>query len=227
MRTSIVEEISGVATNAEVASSETANRQDTLSTNAFNHLAEEGTMSEPEIAAHLLNQGNELLNQERIEEAVQTYRRALHHDPGSEDTHYNIAIALARLGKDYQSKEVGIVAICSNDAARYPEDAPDQLRLMAKQLGYTFPVCYDESQETAKVFAAACTPDFFLFDQDRKLVYRGQLDDSRPGTDKPVTGKDVRMALDAVLSERSMSPDQKPSAGCSIKWKPGNEPNFA
>jgi peroxiredoxin len=134
---------------------------------------------------------------------------------------------LARLGRDYQRKEVGMVAICSNDAARYPEDAPDQLRMMTKQLGYTFPVCYDETQETAKVFAAACTPDFFLFDQDRKLVYRGQLDDSRPGTDKPVTGKDVRMALEAVLTEKTVNPDQKPSAGCSIKWKPGNEPNFA
>jgi len=134
---------------------------------------------------------------------------------------------LARLGKDYQSKQVGMVAICSNDATRYPEDAPGQLQIMANQLGYTFPLCYDESQETAKVFAAACTPDFFLFDQDRKLVYRGQLDDSRPGTDKPVTGKDLRMALNAVLSEKTVNPDQKPSAGCSIKWKSGNEPNYA
>ncbi|UCE62840.1 MAG: thioredoxin family protein [Nitrospirota bacterium] len=134
---------------------------------------------------------------------------------------------LARLGKDYESKEVGIVAICSNDATRYPDDAPEQLRTMAKQLAFTFPVCYDESQQTAKDFAAACTPDFFLFDQDRKLVYRGQLDESRPGNNWPVTGKDVRMALDAVLSERPVSSDQKPSAGCSIKWKPGNEPTFA
>lgn len=134
---------------------------------------------------------------------------------------------IARLGKDYQGKNVGIVAICSNDATRYPEDAPDQLRSMAKHLGYTFPVCYDESQETAKRFAAACTPDFFLFDQDQNLVYRGQLDDSRPGTNKPVTGKDVRMALDAVLSEKPVNPNQKPSAGCSIKWKPGNEPSYA
>ena len=134
---------------------------------------------------------------------------------------------LARLGKDYQNKEVGMVAICSNDATRYPEDAPDQLQVMAKQLGFTFPLCYDENQETAKEFAAACTPDFFLFDQDRTLVYRGQLDDSRPGTDKPVTGKDLRLALDAVLAEKPVSPDQKPSAGCSIKWKPGNEPSYA
>ena len=134
---------------------------------------------------------------------------------------------LARLGKDYESKEVGIVAICSNDATRYPDDAPEQLQTMAKHLGFTFPVCYDESQHTAKDFAAACTPDFFLFDQDRKLVYRGQLDDSRPGNNRPVTGKDVRMALDAMLSEKPVASDQKPSAGCSIKWKPGNEPNFA
>ncbi len=134
---------------------------------------------------------------------------------------------IAGLGKDYQGKGVGIVAISSNDVTRYPEDAPDQLRSMAKQLGFTFPLCYDESQETAKVFAAACTPDFFLFDQDRKLVYRGQLDDSRPGTDKPVTGKDLRRALDAVLAEKPVNPDQKPSAGCSIKWKPGNEPSSA
>ena len=98
---------------------------------------------------------------------------------------------------------------------------------MAKQLGFTFPVCYDESQQTAKDFAAACTPDFFLFDQDRTLVYRGQLDNSRPGNNLPVTGEDLRMALDAVLSEKPVDPDQKPSAGCSIKWKPGNEPNFA
>ena len=134
---------------------------------------------------------------------------------------------LARLGEDYESKEVGIVAICSNDVTRYPDDAPEHLRTMAKQLGFKFPVCYDESQQTAKDFAAACTPDFFLFDQNRTLVYRGQLDNSRPGNNLPVTGKDVRMALEAVLSEKPVDPDQKPSAGCSIKWKPGNDPNFA
>ena len=98
---------------------------------------------------------------------------------------------------------------------------------MANQLGLTFPVCYDESQEAAKAFTAACTPDFFLFDQDRKLVYRGQLDDSRPGNSKPVTGKDLRMALDAVLTGQAVNPEQTPSAGCNIKWKPGNEPNYA
>jgi len=134
---------------------------------------------------------------------------------------------LARLGKDYQSKDVGIVAICSNDATRYPDDSPGQLKMMVVQLGYTFPLCYDETQETAKVFTAVCTPDFFLFDQDRKLVYRGQLDDSRPGTAQPVTGKDVRMALDAVLAGETVNPAQKPSVGCSIKWKPGYEPNYA
>ena len=134
---------------------------------------------------------------------------------------------LARLGKDYENKNVGIVAICSNDATRYPDDSPDQLKVMVEQMGYSFPLCYDETQETAKVFTAACTPDFFLFGKDRTLVYRGQLDGSRPGTAQPVTGKDVRMALDAVLDGRSVSPDQQPSVGCSIKWKPGNEPKYA
>ena len=134
---------------------------------------------------------------------------------------------IGRLGKDYEKKDVGIVGISSNDTTRYPDDAPEHLRTMAKQLGFTFPLCFDESQETAKDFAAACTPDFYLFDQDRTLVYRGQLDDSRPGNNQPVTGKDLRMALDAVLSEKPVNPDQSPSAGCSIKWKPGNEPNYA
>ena len=134
---------------------------------------------------------------------------------------------IGRLGKDYEKKDVGIVGISSNDTVRYPDDAPEHLRTMAKQLGFTFPICFDESQETAKDFAAACTPDFYLFDQDRKLVYRGQLDDSRPGNNQPVTGKDLRMALDAVLSEKPVSPDQNPSAGCSIKWKPGNNPTYA
>lgn len=134
---------------------------------------------------------------------------------------------LARLGADYQSQDVGIVAISSNDAKKYPDDAPAHLRTMANQLGLTFPLCYDESQDTAKAFTAACTPDFFLFDHERKLAYRGQLDDSRPGNDKPVTGRDVRRALDAALAGEPVNPEQVPSAGCSIKWKPGNEPNYA
>ena len=127
---------------------------------------------------------------------------------------------LARLGKDYAKQDIGIVAISANDAAGYPDDAPDRLKAMAKELGFTFPFCYDESQETAKAYTAACTPDFFLFDANRQLVYRGQLDDSRPGDGKPVTGRDLRAAVDAVLAGKPVSPEQRPSIGCNIKWKP-------
>lgn len=133
---------------------------------------------------------------------------------------------LARLGRDYGSKSVGIVAISSNDANQYPEDRPEQLKAMAQELGFNFPFCYDETQEVAKAYRAACTPDFYLFDEDRKLVYRGQLDDSRPGNGIPVTGKDLRAAIEAVLEGRLVSPLQKPSIGCNIKWKPGNEPQY-
>lgn len=131
---------------------------------------------------------------------------------------------LARLGRDYAGRAAGIVAIGSNDASRYPDDAPDKLRDMAVELEFTFPYCHDASQETARAYRAACTPDFFLFGADQRLVYRGQLDDSRPGNGKPVTGRDLRAALDAVLAGQPVATDQKPSAGCSIKWKPGNEP---
>ena len=134
---------------------------------------------------------------------------------------------LARLGHDYAAKPVGLIAISSNDVAHYPDDAPDRLKAMAKELGLSFPVCYDQSQEVAKRYTAACTPDFFLFDRNRRLVYRGQLDDSRPGNGKPVTGQDLRAALECVLSNRPVSPDQKPSIGCNIKWKKGNEPAYA
>ncbi len=134
---------------------------------------------------------------------------------------------LARIGKDYIGRDVGIVAISANDVKRYPEDAPDQLKAMAKELGFTFPFCYAESQAVAKAYTAACTPDFFLFDQDRRLVYRGQLDDSRPDNGKPITGRDLRAALDAVLAGRSVSKTQKPSLGCNIKWRKGNEPPYA
>ena len=126
---------------------------------------------------------------------------------------------LARLGRDYAGKSVGIVAISSNDAANYPEDAPKNLKEMAKRLGLVFPYCYDESQEVARAYEVACTPDFFLFDKDRALIYRGQLDESRPGNNKPLNGKDLRAALDAVLSGCPVSADQKPSVGCNIKWK--------
>jgi peroxiredoxin len=133
---------------------------------------------------------------------------------------------LARIGKDYQDKSVGIVAISANDAANYAEDAPDRLKAMARELGFTFPYCYDESQKTAQAYTAACTPDFFLFDGDRSLVYRGQLDDSRPGNATPVTGKDLRAAIDAVLADKAVDANQKASIGCNIKWKSGNEPDY-
>ena len=126
---------------------------------------------------------------------------------------------LARLGRDYQKNDIGIVAISSNDAVNYPEDAPPRLKEMAVELGFTFPFCYDETQEVAKAFAAACTPDFFLYNEKRELVYRGQLDDSRPENGKPVTGKDLRAAVDAVLAGQPVNSNQKASIGCNIKWK--------
>ena len=133
---------------------------------------------------------------------------------------------LARLGRDYANRDVAIVAISANDAAEYPDDAPGSLKEMAEQLGFSFPFLYDESQSAAKAYSAACTPDFFLFDQSRKLVYRGQLDDSRPESGIPVTGKDLRAAIDAVLSDEAVNADQRASIGCNIKWKSGNEPAY-
>jgi peroxiredoxin len=133
---------------------------------------------------------------------------------------------LAKLGQDYLRQGVGIVAISANDVANYPNDSPAHLKAMAEMLGFLFPVCYDATQETAKAYTAACTPDFFVFDGDRQLVYRGQLDDSRPGNDIPVTGQDLRAALDHLLAHQPIDPDQKPSIGCNIKWKPGNEPDY-
>jgi len=133
---------------------------------------------------------------------------------------------IAKLGRDYQKKEVTIIAISANDAKNFPDDSPDQLKAMAEKLGFTFPFCYDESQDVAKAYTAACTPDLFLFDKERKLVYRGQLDESRPGNNKPVTGKDLRAALDAVLSDKPINPNQTPSMGCNIKWKPGKAPTY-
>ena len=133
---------------------------------------------------------------------------------------------LARLGRDYANRDVAMVAISANDAAEYPGDAPESLKEMAEQLGFSFPFLYDESQSAAKAYSAACTPDFFLFDQSRKLVYRGQLDDSRPESEIPVTGKDLRAAIDAVLSDEAVNSDQRASIGCNIKWKSGNEPEY-
>lgn len=134
---------------------------------------------------------------------------------------------LTRLGRDYKEKNLGILGISSNDSTGYPADAPMRLKDMAEQLEWKFPYCYDETQAVAKVFTAACTPDFFVFDQQRHLVYRGQLDSSRPGNGKPVNGQDLRTALDAVLSGKPVTNQQRPSAGCNIKWKPGNEPAYA
>jgi len=131
---------------------------------------------------------------------------------------------LARLGRDYQGQGAAIVAINSNDVEKYPDDSPAKMKEEAKAAGYTFPYLYDATQEVAKAYGAACTPDFFLYDKNRKLVYRGQLDDSRPSNGLPVTGKDLRQALDAVLAGKPFPKDQKPSIGCNIKWKPGNEP---
>ncbi len=132
---------------------------------------------------------------------------------------------LARLGRDFAGKSVGVVAISSNDIVAYPADAPKKLKAMAEKLRFNFPVCYDETQEVAKDYTAACTPDFFLFDENRELVYRGQLDDSRPGQGTP-TGRDLRAAIEAVLTGKRVNPDQKASIGCNIKWKPGNAPSF-
>jgi peroxiredoxin len=133
---------------------------------------------------------------------------------------------LARLGQDYADADVGMVAISANDAANYPDDSPEGLKEFAEAEGLTFPLLHDESQEVAKAYTAACTPDFFLFDADRKLVYRGQLDASRPGNNVPVTGEDLRAAIDAVLNDQPVPSDQKPSMGCNIKWKAGNAPDY-
>lgn len=118
------------------------------------------------------------------------------------------------------------MAISSNDVAAFPDDAPDRMQALALEEGWTFPYLFDETQQTARAFQAACTPEFYLFDRRRRLAYRGQLDGARPKNDVPVTGKDLRGALDALLSGRAVPPDQVPSVGCNIKWKPGNEPSY-
>lgn len=138
----------------------------------------------------------------------------------------HVADELAKLAEDYREKGVAVVAISSNDAEKYPDDSPEKMKEEAKKRGYSFPYLYDESQDVAKAYRAACTPDFFLFDRRRRLIYRGQLDDSRPGNDVPVTGKDLRRALDTLLMGATISLQQKPSIGCNIKWKPGNEPEY-
>ncbi len=138
----------------------------------------------------------------------------------------HIKEGLAQLGRDHEGKEIGIVAISSNDAENYPDDSPAGLREFATEMKFNFSFCYDETQRTAQDYSAACTPDFFLFDAQRRLVYRGQMDDSRPGNGKPVTGRDLRAAIDAVLAGKEPSKDQKASIGCNIKWKKGNEPDY-
>lgn len=138
----------------------------------------------------------------------------------------HIAPALAALAREYQQKGVGIVGINSNDVANYPADSPEQMVAEAEAQGYTFPYLYDDTQEVAKAYRAACTPDFYLFDKDRKLAYRGQLDSSRPDSGIPVTGQDLRAALNAVLASKAVAGTQRPSIGCNIKWKAGNEPDY-
>ena len=135
--------------------------------------------------------------------------------------------AMVDLVKEYQEKGVAVVGINSNDVASFPEDSPEMMAKIAQEEGFTFPYLYDETQEVAKAYRAACTPDFFLFDKQRRLVYRGQMDDSRPGNDIPITGADLRAALDAVLAGKQISNEQKPSMGCNIKWKETNEPDYA
>ena len=138
----------------------------------------------------------------------------------------HVAPELARLAAQYQAKGVAVVGISSNDVSKYPQDSPEQMVHEVELRGYSFPYLYDESQEVAQAYRAACTPDFFVFDADQKLVYRGQIDDSRPDTDIPLTGADMRAALDAVLAGQPVSSVQKPSLGCNIKWMEGAEPDY-
>jgi peroxiredoxin len=138
----------------------------------------------------------------------------------------HIRTGFAQLARDYLPRGVAIVGINSNDVENYPADSPAAMKEEVKAAGYLFPYLYDETQAVAKAYRAACTPDIYLFDKNRKLVYRGQLDDSRPNNGVPVTGRDLRAALDAVLAGKTISPDQKVSMGCNIKWKSGNEPDY-
>jgi peroxiredoxin len=138
----------------------------------------------------------------------------------------HIAHGLADFANEYQDKGLAVVGISANFVGTHPQDGPDKMLEEAQRAGYQFPYLYDESQEVAKAYKAACTPDFFLFDDHHRLVYRGQFDDSRPGSDLAVTGRDLRAAADAVLAGQAVSEQQKPSMGCNIKWKPGNEPDY-
>ena len=139
----------------------------------------------------------------------------------------HIRQGLIDFARDYQPRELGMIAISANDSVNYPGDSPAQMAEEAKTFGYSFPYLYDETQATAKAYRAACTPDFFLFDRARQLVYRGQFDDSRLGNQIPVTGVDLRAAADAVLAGQPVGAEQKPSIGCNIKWKAGNAPDYS
>jgi peroxiredoxin len=138
----------------------------------------------------------------------------------------HVADALAKLAREYQGRSVAVVGINSNEFVSHPEDSPEKMADEIRRRGYTFPYLIDEDQRVAKAYRAACTPDFYVFDKDKKLVYRGQMDGSRPSNNIPVTGSDLRDALDAVLAGRPVSTNQRPSLGCNIKWKPGNEPDY-
>jgi len=138
----------------------------------------------------------------------------------------HIREALARFADEYQDRGLAIVGISANDVSTHPQDGPEQMKAEAQFAGYSFPYLYDETQEVAKAYRAACTPDFFLFDKQHKLIYRGQFDDSRPKGNLPATGADLRQAADAVLEGRPVTGHQKPSIGCNIKWKAGNEPSY-
>ncbi len=138
----------------------------------------------------------------------------------------HLAGALASFAHEYMQKKVAVVGISSNDVANFPADSPEQMVHEAEDQGYSFPYLYDETQEVAKAYCAACTPDFFLFDRDRRLVYRGQFDSSRPDNGLPITAADLRAAVDAVLADKKPSEKQMPSIGCNIKWKAGNEPDY-
>ena len=138
----------------------------------------------------------------------------------------HIRSEFSRFAREYQARGLAIVAINSNDVAAFPQDAPDGMREESRSAGYVFPYLFDESQSVAKLYRAACTPDLFLFDSSRRLVYRGQFDDSRPRAATPITGRDIRAAADAVLEARPVPAAQRPSIGCNIKWKPGNAPAY-
>ena len=138
----------------------------------------------------------------------------------------HIANQFAEFAREYQAKSVAVIGVNANDVSTHPDDSPEKMAEEAKKIGYTFPYLYDETQEVAKSYRAACTPDFFLFDKDHKLAYRGQFDSSRPGNNVAVTGQDLRMALDAVLQDQPVPAEQKASMGCNIKWRAGNEPGY-